>query len=94
MPVTPVANSAGHPILISKQRPSARHPNGTNMKKLNVKGQRLAALFLLGIALFNYPLLALFNRPDTIWGIPVLYAYVFGAWALFVALLALVVEKT
>ncbi len=63
------------------------------MIKSNVKGQRLAALFLLGNALFNYPLLALFNRHATVAGIPLLYLYVFAAWALLVVLLAFVVEK-
>lgn len=63
------------------------------MYKPNVKGQRLAALFLLGNLLFNYPLLALFNRSDSVLGVPVLYVYVFGAWALLIALLAYVVAK-
>jgi hypothetical protein len=63
------------------------------MNKPHVKSQRLVALFLLGNLLFNYPLLALFNRADTWHGIPVLYLYVFGAWALLITLLALVVEK-
>ena len=31
-----------------------------------IKGQRLASLFLLGVLLFNYPLLALFNRTATL----------------------------
>jgi hypothetical protein len=64
------------------------------MNKPNVKGERLVALFLLGIVLFNYPMLALFNRPDMVFGIPVLYAYVFGAWALFIVMLARVVGKS
>lgn len=63
------------------------------MNKPNVKGPRLAALFLLGNLLFNYPLLALFNRPETLRGVPLLYIYVFGAWALLIALLALVAER-
>lgn len=63
------------------------------MNKPNAKGQRLFALFLLGNLLFNYPLLALFNRPDSLFGIPVLYLYVFGAWAALIALLAWVVEQ-
>lgn len=63
------------------------------MNKPNVKGQRLVALFLLGNMLFNYPMLALFNRDDSMGGIPVLYLYVFGAWALLIVLLAAVVEK-
>ncbi|WP_136419466.1 hypothetical protein [Herbaspirillum sp. ST 5-3] len=63
------------------------------MIKLNVKSQRLAALFLLGNALFNFPLLTLFNQPSTVAGIPLLYLYVFAAWGLLIALLAFVVEK-
>lgn len=63
------------------------------MNKPNVKGQRLVALFLLGNLLFNYPLLALFNQPTTVLGIPMLYVYVFGAWAALIALLAYVAER-
>lgn len=63
------------------------------MDKPKVKGQRLVALFLLGNLLFNYPLLALFNQSGLILGIPLLYVYVFAAWALLIALLAAVVEK-
>jgi hypothetical protein len=63
------------------------------MSKPNIKGQRLAALFLLGNVLFNYPLLSLFNEPRLVMGIPVLYAYIFAAWALLIALMAIVVEK-
>lgn len=63
------------------------------MNKPNAKGQRVVALFLLGNILFNYPLLALFNKPATIAGIPLLYVYVFGVWALLIVLLAITVEK-
>lgn len=63
------------------------------MNKPNVKGQRLVALFLLGNLLFNYPLLALFNQPRMVLGIPMLYVYVFGAWAVLIALLAYVAER-
>ena len=57
-----------------------------------LKGQRLAALFLLGVLLFNYPLLQLFARDAMILGLPVLYCYVFSAWAALIGLMALVVE--
>ncbi len=63
------------------------------MKKPHAREQHLIALFLLGNLLFNYPLLALFNRPDTLFGIPVLYLYVFGAWAVLIVLSAYAVEK-
>ena len=58
------------------------------------KGERLAGLFLLGCLLFNFPLLGLFNVPATILGVPVVYAYLFGAWALLIALVALVIERS
>lgn len=64
------------------------------MDKLNIKGLRLAALFLLGNLLFNYPLLALFNQPILVMGIPLLFVYVFSAWGLLIGLMALIVEKT
>jgi hypothetical protein len=56
------------------------------------KGQRLIALFIFGCLLFNYPVLSLFNVAAVAFGVPVLYAYIFAAWALLVALMALAVE--
>ena len=63
------------------------------MIRSSIKGQRLVALFLLGALLFNYPLLNLFASHVMVLGIPVLYAYVFAAWALLIGLMAVVVEK-
>jgi hypothetical protein len=63
------------------------------MIRPGIKGQRLVALFLLGCLLLNYPLLNLFAGNGRVLGIPVLYAYVFVAWALLIGLMALVVEK-
>jgi len=57
------------------------------------RGQRLAALFLLGAVLFNFPLLAVVNVPAMLFGIPVLYAYFFLAWAGLIGLMAWVVER-
>jgi hypothetical protein len=64
------------------------------MIRSTVASQRLVALFLLGVLLFNYPLLALFNRAGEVFGIPVLYFGIFACWALLIALLALVVERS
>jgi hypothetical protein len=58
----------------------------------SLKGQRLAAAFLLGCLVLNYPLLSLFARDVEIFGIPLLYAYVFIVWGLLIVLLAWVVE--
>ena len=63
------------------------------MDESKKRAPRLIALCMLGCLLFNYPILALFNVPGAILGIPVLYAYVFTAWALLIALMALAVER-
>ena len=64
------------------------------MQKASRKGPRLVGLFLLGCLLFNYPLLELFNVHGRVLGVPVLYAYLFAAWALLIGLAAYIVERT
>jgi len=63
------------------------------MDDRDVKGQRLIALFVLGCLLFNYPVLSLFNAAAAVFGVPVLYAYIFAAWFALVALMGLAVES-
>ena len=63
------------------------------MYRSRLTTQRLAALFLLGCLLFNYPVLALFNKAALVFGIPVLVAYIFLAWLSFIGLMALVIER-
>lgn len=58
------------------------------------KSQRLAAVFLLGMLLFNYPLLAVFNSTAEVVGVPLLYAYIFFCWTLLIAVMALVIERS
>ncbi len=57
------------------------------------KNKRLIGLFLLGFVLFHYPLLALFNLEATIFGMPLIFFYIFTAWALLI-LLAAIATKT
>jgi|EndMetStandDraft_4_1072995.scaffolds.fasta_scaffold510711_2 hypothetical protein len=57
------------------------------------RAARLACLFMLGVLLFNYPMLALFNVQGRVFGVPVLYAYLFAVWALLIALVAVVMER-
>jgi hypothetical protein len=63
------------------------------MKRSGATGQRLAAIFMMGCVALNYPILFLFARRGDVAGIPLLFAYVFGAWALLIALMALVIER-
>jgi hypothetical protein len=63
------------------------------MNRSGITGQRLVAVFLLGCVLFNYPLLSLFNKPGKIFDVPLLYIYIFGAWALLIVVMAYVIER-
>ena len=63
------------------------------MRRPGIRGQRLIAVFLFGCLLFNYPLLSLFNIDYRLFGIPVLYVYMFAAWGVLIALTAAVVER-
>jgi len=67
---------------------------GNNVIKRNQKHQRLVVSFLLGCLLFNYPLLALFNKSGAVFGVPILYAYLFIAWALLIGLLAIILRAS
>jgi hypothetical protein len=58
----------------------------TRDSKLN---KRLVALFLLGCVLLNYPILSLVNLDILIFGLPLLYVYIFGIWCLLISLTAL-----
>jgi len=59
----------------------------------NVKQPRFVALCMLGLVLFNFPVLALFNVPALVLGVPVLYVYIFAAWLCLIAAMAYVAEK-
>jgi len=55
------------------------------------RNQRFIFLFLIGYVLFNYPLLSLFDLPRAVWGIPILYGYLFSVWALLIILAGITV---
>jgi hypothetical protein len=45
--------------------------------------------FILGIILLNFPFLHIFNKPDTIFGIPLLLLYLFIGWAFSILIIYL-----
>lgn len=63
------------------------------MQRRILTGERLVAVFLCGCVLFNYPLLALFDHPTDFFGVPLIYAYVFVAWAGLIAVMAWFIER-
>ena len=58
-----------------------------------LRSQRLLALFCAGLGLFNFPLLALWDRDVLVLGVPLFPAALFALWALLIALLALILER-
>lgn len=62
------------------------HPSG--------RKERLAAVFLLGLMLFMPPLLVVASKDIMVWGIPLLYLWLFGGWLALIGIMALVVERS
>lgn len=55
--------------------------------------QRLLALFAAGLLLFNFPLLALWDRDTMLLGLPLFPAALFLVWALLIAVLGFISER-
>ena len=56
------------------------------------RAARLAAVAALGMLLFGYPVLAIADVDARLLGVPVLWLYLFTAWAAVVALVARLVR--
>ena len=59
---------------------------------MNIQNERLVVLALIGALALNYPLLSIFSEGGLLFGIPILYLYLFVFWAGFIALAALIIE--
>lgn len=56
--------------------------------------EHLVALFGLAVLLLTPPVLLIFNKPGHLFGIPMLYLYLFMVWAVLIALAALAAERS
>jgi hypothetical protein len=63
------------------------------MNRGSIKGEGLFFLFLLGVFLFNPPLLSVFDIPHRLFGIPLLYIYLFACWGALLVLVAVMMER-
>lgn len=63
------------------------------MQNTPITGQRLIAVFLAGLLLFNYPLASLVDASAFWFGIPAKIAYLFLVWAALIALMAWIIER-
>ena len=59
---------------------------------MNTRNERFVVLVLIGTLAMNYPLLSIFADGGLLFGIPILYLYLFSIWAGFIALAALIIE--
>jgi len=64
------------------------------MNKRHIRTRQLIALFIVGLLLFNYPLLLIFNQDSFFLGIPVLYFYLFLSWVILIIGVAVAVERS
>lgn len=55
--------------------------------------QRLIVLALAGTLALNYPLLSLFDEPEPVLGVPLLWLYLFVVWGLLIVLAAATLER-
>lgn len=59
-----------------------------------VSNERLVALFLFGWALFNFPLLVLWDQNLVLWGLPFFPLMLFIIWTLLIAGVAWLMERS
>lgn len=64
------------------------------MPEAKRRNERLIVLPLVGVIALNYPLLSLFSRVKLLFGVPVLYLYLFAVWLLFILGVAVLLEKS
>jgi len=56
------------------------------------KNARLIAVFFLGVLLLTYPILTLFNHSILLFGIPLLFLYLFAVGGGLIGLIGLIVR--
>lgn len=57
------------------------------MPRRRLQNQRLIAVFLLGVAAFNYPVVAIFDRVGWLAGWPAQFVWLMVCWASLIGLL-------
>ncbi len=63
------------------------------MPRADLLRQRLLALFLLALLAFYSPLLGRFEATSELGGLPALYVYLYGVWALVIGAAAWIASR-
>jgi hypothetical protein len=63
------------------------------MKNLTKNAPKMVLVFLMALLLFNFPMLAAFNKLVLWWGIPQILIYIFSVWLLVIMALFFIFRK-
>ena len=62
-------------------------------KQNNNLNGRLLGIFFLGFLLLNYPIFSLVNKDRLLFGLPLLYIYIFVVWGFLIAFVYWVIRR-
>lgn len=63
------------------------------MPEAKRQNERLVVILIIGVIALNYPLIFLFSKVRVLFGIPILYLYIFTIWSILIVCIALILEK-
>lgn len=63
------------------------------MPEAKQRNERLIAVLIVGLLALNYPLLSLFSKVILVFGVPLLYLYLFAVWYVFIICVALILAR-
>ena len=63
------------------------------MKPVSASATGLIVLAIGGLLALNYPLLSLFDRDATVFGIPLQFVHLFGVWTLLIGGIAILAGR-
>lgn len=50
-------------------------------------------MLVIGAIALNYPVIALFSKARLLFGVPILYLFIFTIWSMLIVCIALILEK-
>ena len=79
-------------MMDTKDTVTRPHGEGRSVPGAKRRGERLIGLLIAGAVLLNFPLLSVFSVDRLVFGIPVLYLYLFSVWVLIIGVMALILR--
>lgn len=63
------------------------------LNRLSLK-ESWVIFFILGLIMLNYPFLDIFNKQTEFFGVPLMFVYIFGGWAISILVIYLFTIST